>query len=169
MGWPKTDEWMATGQRGDALLGISRRLSTARDRQEFAAIVTTTVRRLFAADGITFVVRNADHCRYLDENAIAPLWKNREFPMDHCVAGWSMLNRRIACVPDIFSDPRIVGDHYRDTFVKSMIMVPLGLSQSVAAIGGYWSYKRLFEDSDIDLAEAISSLFSKSFQRVAAL
>jgi GAF domain-containing protein len=41
-------------------------------------------------------------------------------------------------VPDIRLDPRIPQDAYQPTFVKSLVMVPVG-APATAAIGVYWS------------------------------
>jgi hypothetical protein len=49
-----------------------------------------------------------------------------------------MLNDDTAIVPDIETDPRIPLEAYRTTFVRSLVMVPVG-SPPTAAIGAYWS------------------------------
>ena len=46
-----------------------------------------------------------------------------------------MLNGDTAIIEDIYADPRVLHEAYRDTFVKSTVMVPGRASQSVAAIG----------------------------------
>ena len=52
-----------------------------------------------------------------------------------------MLNGQTAVIEDVFADPRIPHDAYRRTFVKSLIMTPVGES-NVAAIGAYWRDQR---------------------------
>src|SRR5262249_32531599 len=100
-------------------------LSLARHLPEIMAVVRRTARELTGADGATFVLRDGMRCHYADEDAIAPLWKGRRFPMSACISGWAMLERRPAVVPDIYQDPRIPHDAYRPTFVKSLVMVPI--------------------------------------------
>ena len=76
------------------------------------------------------------------EDAMAPLWKGHAFPIENCIGGWSMLNRQSASIPDIYVDQRVVHDKYRSTFVKSLLMVPIGAADPVGAIGNYWARQR---------------------------
>lgn len=125
-----------------ALVEVIEALSAARTVEEIAAIVRTRARRLTGADGVTFVLRDGDECVYLDEDAIAPLWKGLRFPMSACISGWAMLNGKTAIVPDIYADPRIPHDAYRPTFVKSLVMTPVRPADALAAIGAYWAQPR---------------------------
>src|SRR5262249_14492501 len=68
-----------------------------------------------------------------------PLWKGSRFPLQTCISGWSMLNRQIAVIPDIYQDPRIPHEVYRPTFVKSLVMVPVRQDEPIGAIGAYWA------------------------------
>jgi len=114
-------------------------LSAAIDLEAIVATVLDFARRLSGADGVCFVLRDRERCHYIDENAIGPLWKGRRFPMSACISGWSMTNRRTAIIPDIYRDRRIPHDAYRPTFVKSLVMFPVGGEEPVAAIGVYWA------------------------------
>jgi hypothetical protein len=53
------------------------------------------------------VLRDNGYCYYADENAISPLWKGKRFPMEACISGWAMLNRKPAVIEDIYQDARI--------------------------------------------------------------
>lgn len=112
-----------TGPLG--LVEVVQRLALARDLPAIQQVVRTPARRLSAADGATFVLRDGDRCHDADEDAIAPLWKGQRFPMSACVSGWAMLNRRPAVIPDIYADARTPHAAYRPTFVKSLVMVPI--------------------------------------------
>lgn len=114
-------------------------LAKATAVEDVGFAVRNVGRRLVDCDGVTFVLRCAGHCLYADEDAIAPLWKGQRFPMEMCISGWVMLNRRAVMIPNIFLDPRIPHDVYRRTFVKSLMMVPVGNDFPVAAIGAYWA------------------------------
>ncbi|HWA60255.1 MAG TPA: HWE histidine kinase domain-containing protein [Caulobacteraceae bacterium] len=118
-------------------------LSSARTVDEVAAVVRSAARRITGADGVTVVLRDNDQCWYIDEDAIAPLWKGRRFPLTACVSGWAMLNGRTAVIPDIYADDRVPHDAYRPTFVRSMVMTPVRAhSDPIAAIGAYWATVR---------------------------
>lgn len=121
------------------LVEVIEALSTARTVGEIADCVRQAARRVSGADGVTFVLRDGDQCHYLDEDAIAPLWKGQRFPMSACISGWVMLNGRPAVIPDIYADPRIPHDAYRPTFVKSLVITPVRIEDPMAAIGAYWA------------------------------
>src|SRR3954452_13433582 len=102
------------------LVDTVQALSLARSLPAVMAIVRRVARELTGADGATFVLREGDKCYYADENAIAPLWKGRRFPISACISGWSMLHREHVVIEDIYADGRIPADTYRPTFVKSL-------------------------------------------------
>lgn len=122
-----------------AIVDLNERLFFARDLPAVIAVLRNVVRRMTGADGITIVLRDGDLCHYVEEDAISPLWKGQRFPMHTCISGWAMLTGQAAVIPDIYADPRIPHDAYRPTFVKSLVMVPVGAPDPIAAIGAYWA------------------------------
>lgn len=124
------------------LLEMIEALSDAHTTVEVAAVVRGFARRVSGADGVTFVLRDGQECLYLDEDAIAPLWKGRRFPLNQCVSGWVMQSGRTAVIPDIHTDARVPQEAYRATFVKSMVMAPVRPKDPIAAIGFYWANAR---------------------------
>jgi diguanylate cyclase (GGDEF)-like protein len=122
-----------------ALIRVIQQLSFARDLATIQEIVRHAARGLCGADGATFVLRDGGMCLYADEDAIAPLWKGMRFPMETCISGWSMINRRAAVIPDIYADARVPAEAYRPTFVKSLAMVPIRSLDPIGAIGVYWA------------------------------
>ncbi len=142
------------------LVGVVQDLSQAHDHAAIAAIVRDAARELTGADGATFVLRDGDLCHYVDENAIAPLWKGRRFPMNACVSGWAMLNAQPALIEDIYSDPRIPVDAYRPTFVKSLAMVPIRRSAPIGAIGNYWATRHRPTEEEAAILQALADTTS---------
>ena len=114
-------------------------LLAAADLTRVGEIVRSAARAVTEADGATFVLRDGELCFYADEDAIAPLWKGQRFPMSECISGWAMLAKQSVCVPDIEQDDRIPLDAYRPTFVRSLVMTPIGRHRPVGAIGAYWA------------------------------
>lgn len=96
-------------------------------------------RKIMGADGVTFVLRDGEFCRYVDEDAISPLWKGKQFPMSACISGWCMHTGKTAVIPDIYKDDRIPHFVYKTTFVKSLVMTPVGSTNALAAVGAYWA------------------------------
>lgn len=131
-------------------------LASAGTVADIAVVVRSAARRISGADGVAFVLRDGEQCWYLDEDAIAPLWKGKRFPMETCISGWAMLNRKTAVIPDIYLDDRIPHDAYRPTFVKSLVMTPVRPADPVAAIGAYWADERQPTPGEIAKLEVIA-------------
>lgn len=129
------------GTAAEQVLEVVRELAFARDLVSISAVVRSAARALTGADGVTFVLREGGLCHYADEDAIAPLWKGRRFPMSACISGWVMRRGEPAAITDIYADPRIPHEAYRATFVKSLVMVPVRAPDPIAAIGAYWAHR----------------------------
>ena len=80
---------------------------------DIADLVRQVARRVTEADGATFVLREEDFCFYVDEDAIAPLWKGQRFPITACISGWAMLHAQPAVVPDISASSRAITSRCR--------------------------------------------------------
>jgi signal transduction histidine kinase len=152
--------------RMERLVEAGMELSQARDLDGIITTVRSVARELTGADGATFVLRDGDLCYYVDEDAIAPLWKGRHFPMDVCISGWCMRNRQPITIEDIYQDDRIPADAYRPTFVKSLAMVPIRTSDPVGAIGNYWAVNRQPTEEEVRLLQALADLTSVSMENV---
>ena len=148
------------------LIDAIQRLAMARDVIAVREIVRHAARHLTGADGATFVLRDGDRCHYVDEDAIAPLWKGQKFPMSACVSGWAMLNRRPATIPDIYTDDRIPHDAYRPTFVKSLVMVPIRTLDPVGAIGNYWAEPHTPTTDEVRLLQALADSTAVALENV---
>jgi len=121
------------------LIEVVQNLTLARSMDEIMNSVMSAARNLTEADGVTFVLRDGDQCNYLNEDAIGPLWKGQKFPLEKCISGWTMLNRELVIIEDIYEDTRIPHEAYRTTFVKSLAMIPIRTKNPVGAIGVYWA------------------------------
>lgn len=142
---------------GDALTAVIRRLTSARSIAEVMEVVTHAARVIIAADGITFVFREGQFCYYAEEDAIAPLWKGRRFPMSACISGWCMEHGQRVSIPDIYQDDRVPQDAYRPTFVKSLAMVPVRQEEPIAALGAYWASLHEPTSAELDLLQTVAN------------
>jgi signal transduction histidine kinase len=124
---------------GNILTDVVEKLSMANTLPLITQTVAAAARKLSGADGATFVLRDENHCFYVDETAISPLWKGRRFPLETCISGWAMNHRKVVVIEDIYKDNRIPHDAYRPTFVKSLCMVPIRTENPLGAIGNYWA------------------------------
>ena len=148
------------------LVDAVKQLSLARSVEHIVEIVRRAARQINQSDGATFVLRDGDKCHYVDEDAIAPMWKGLKFPMETCISGWAMLNREAAVIPDIYVDPRIPHDAYRPTFVKSLVMVPIRGEAPIGAIGNYWATEHQATPDEVELIQALADSTSLAFENV---
>ncbi|HVY45829.1 MAG TPA: GAF domain-containing protein, partial [Minicystis sp.] len=151
------------------LVAAVQELSLARDLEGVMRVVRRVARELCDADGATFVLRDEDKCFYADEDAIAPLWKGKRFPMDACISGWVMLHREAVTIEDVFADPRVPADAYRPTFVKSLAMVPIRTAAPIGAIGNYWASHHRVRPDELELLQALADSTSIAMENVALL
>jgi signal transduction histidine kinase len=152
--------------RTSTLVRAVQELSLARDLETIAGVVRRAARELTGADGATFVLREGEQCHYADENAVAPLWKGRRFPLSACISGWAMLHRQSVAIEDIFADARIPIDAYRPTFVKSLVMVPIRTMAPVGAIGNYWAHQHRASAEEVALLAALADSTSVAMENV---
>jgi signal transduction histidine kinase len=147
---------IATDERASLLIDTIQKLSTARSLDDVTRTVRTAARRMVNADGASFVLQERKHCYYADEEAIAPLWKGKRFPLESCISGWAMLNKQQAIIEDIYADPRIPHDAYKPTFVKSLVMTPVRRQDPIAAIGTYWAVHRTATTEEATLLQTLA-------------
>src|ERR1700761_6358215 len=151
--------------RNALILEARQRLAMAQNQAAVIETVRETARSVCKSDGITFVLREGDMCHYVEEDAIAPLWKGQLFPLSACISGWSMLTGETAVIEDVFEDPRIPYDAYLPTFVKSLIMTPLG-DAHVAAMGAYWSETRKFSEQEVATVQNFAAMVGESLSEL---
>lgn len=135
-----------------------------RSLEDVCETLRRSARRIVGADGIAIILCDGDRCRYIAEDAMEPLWAGQSFPSDDCVSGWAMRHGQTAVIPDVFADPRVPQDAYRSTFVRSMLMVPIGRGQPIAAVGAYWSERGMPTPNQIALLEALARAASTSLE-----
>jgi two-component system CheB/CheR fusion protein len=148
----------------ERLVDVVQELSQVHDVDAVTAIVRDAARNLTGADGATFVLRDGDQCYYAEENAIAPLWKGKRFPMSVCVSGWVMEHGKSTVIEDIYKDPRVLTEAYRPTFVKSLAMVPIRREAPIGAIGNYWATQRLPTVEEVAILQALADTTSVALQ-----
>lgn len=150
------------------LIETVQAVSSANSLDGIMGIVKSAARRGTGADGVSIVLREGDRCYYADEDAIAPLWKGKRFPMSACVSGWSMHHRMPVVIPDIAADIRVPYDAYKPTFVQSLVMVPIRSTDPVGAIGAYWSDDHTAPPETVHWLQALADATSAGIEVVRA-
>lgn len=121
------------------LIEASEKLATSRSLNAIVDVLRETARAIVGAEGIAVIIREQDVCFYAAEDAVAPLWTGKRFPADSCVSGWVMRHCQTIEIADVRADERVPQEAYAPTFVRSLVMAPIGRPEPVAAIGAYWS------------------------------
>jgi PAS domain S-box-containing protein len=140
------------------VLNASERLARAASVDEVVDVLRDTARATVGAEGVAVVIENDGCCSYVAEDAVSPLWQGQSFLVDHCVSGWAMRHRETVAIRDVRLDPRVPQDAYAPTFVRSLVMVPIGRPVPVAALGAYWSEVRDHEPDTIKRLESLARL-----------
>jgi CheY-like chemotaxis protein len=148
------------------LIQLVQRLSFCRDSEEVMAVLRDSARHLTGADGLTVVLRDGDLCHYVEEDAIAPLWKGLRFPLQACISGWCMLNRQQVAIPDIYADARVPHEAYRPTFVKSLAMTPIRSEDPIGAIGLYWARHHQAGADEMEVLQALGDSAAMAFANI---
>lgn len=143
------------------------RLSAASSLDEVGNLLRETARRLIGSDGIALVLRDGDDCHYVEEDAVSPLWKGGRFPMSSCISGWTMIHRQTAVIPDILQDARIPQELYRRTFVRALVMAPIGSGTPVGALGAYWAQTYQPSPEEVDTVVALAAAAATALERLA--
>lgn len=148
------------------LIEAIERLASSGDMDEVVEVVRATARRLVGSDGIAIILREGDACRYIEEDAVGPLWKGRHFPLSSCISGWAMLHRRTVVIPDIRVDERIPQDLYRDTFVRSLVMTPVRSDDPIGALGAYWGQPYEAAAEEVETLETLARAAATAMENV---
>lgn len=130
-------------------------------------VLRAHARAIGRADGVTVVRRDGAEVVYVGEDAATPLWTGRRFPIEQCISGLAMIERRPIYIPDIYRDARVPHDLYRPTFVAGMAMFPLGLGDPIAALGVYWASDNPVEPDALALLDTLARSANSTFERLA--
>ena len=132
-------EHPASDDRLHHVLNASERLASASSVDEVVAVLRDNARAAVGAEGIAVVIENQGRCYYVAEDAVSTLWQGQDFLADSCISGWAMQHQETVVISDIRHDSRIPHEAYSSTFVRSLVMVPIGRPVPVGALGAYWS------------------------------
>jgi GAF domain-containing protein len=141
-------------------------LSSAQSLDTVQELVAKSARKLIGADGATLVFRENEHCFYANEDAIQPLWKGNKFPMESCISGWVMQQKKQVVIEDVFSDDRIPKDVYKPTFVKSLAMVPINQKEPIGAIGNYWKETYIPGEPEMQLLQTLADAAARAIENI---
>jgi len=162
----REEEIKTLNQRLEILIQSIQQLSSVQSLENVQDIIAKSARKLIGADGATLVLKENDHCYYVNEDAIQPLWKGKKFPIDSCISGWAMKNKKPVVIEGVFSDERIPADIYEPTFVQSVAMVPVNTKEPIGAIGNYWKEKYTPTETEIQLLQTLADATARALENI---
>lgn len=162
-----TQRLEAEQARSDALSRVTEQLASAHTEADVVDVLRRSARAICRADGVAVILRDGETCRYVAEDAIGPLWTGESFAMDICISGWAMRHGQTAVIADIAVDDRVPQDLYRQSFVKSLVMAPVGFNVPSAALGIYWSTVGAPAPEAIKAVEQLARTASVALRNVA--
>ena len=148
------------------LVHVIQELSLARTIEKIIDVIRVSARKLVNSDGATFILKDKGNCYYVDEDAIAPLWKGKRFPLEACISGWTMNNKIPVIIADVFKDSRVPIEAYKPTFVKSLVCVPITRVDPIAAIEVYWAETHYPTEHEVKLLQALADSTAIAMENV---
>ena len=156
------DRWSALT---DAVAAMARATSMA----DAVEILRTTSRSVAGADGVTIVRREGNETVYIAEDAITPHWEGKRFPINECLAGFAIQQRRPVIIPDIRIADSVPQNLYMATFIGSVAVFPVGLGEPHGAIGAYWREVRVIDDDTVALLAALARAYGAVIETITVL
>ncbi|MBI4854582.1 MAG: GHKL domain-containing protein [Acidobacteria bacterium] len=150
----------------EKLVKTMQELSMADSLDQIMSIVKIAARELSVADGVSFVLREAEQCFYADESTISPLWKGKKLPLTDCIAGWSIINRSSTVIEDVYKDERIKKDLYKNTFVRSLLVIPVKTINPIGAIICYWANYHKPTIEKIKIIQALADITAITIENI---
>lgn len=149
------------------LTAATREMEACATLGEVLETLRNRTRAITGADGVAVVRREAGEVVYVGEDAISPLWTGRRFAITTCVSGLAILQRTPIVIPDIQADDRVPLNAYLATFVRSMVLFPIGAGKPVAALGCYWAEKKSVRQDVMYLITSLTQSANASLERLA--
>jgi signal transduction histidine kinase len=156
---PLPPQWLETVQR----------LAFCRDFPSLMEVLSRAVRETTGADGATVVIREGELCHYVEEDAIAPLWRGMRFPADACVSGQCMRERAPVAIADVRGDPRVPESAYRPTFVRGLALAPIRREDPVGALGAYWARPHQASPAELATLQALGDTAALALANVQSI
>lgn len=151
----------------DGLIAAIQDLALARTVPEIHRVVSRTARRLNRADGSDLVLAEGPFAHYVDEDGSGPGWKGRRIPLDKCLSGWCVRNRRPAVVDDVRGDIRLPVAPYWSTPVTGLVIVPIRSRDPIGALANYWTGPHTASGEDVRLLQALADTTSVALENAA--
>lgn len=148
----------------DGLIAAVQDLAMVRSVPEIHRVVSRAARRINRADGADLVLVDGSFAHYVDEDGTGPGWKGRRIPLDKCLSGWAIRNRKPLVVRDVRGDIRLPVAPYWSTPVTSLVIVPVRSRDPIGALSNYWTGERAPTGEDVRVLQALADTTSVALE-----
>lgn len=148
------------------LVGLTQRLSHAKNLEEIHAIATTSARRLVAATTSILLSRDGDSFVIICEGSSNPQWIGQRFPAARCLGDWVMRNRKSAAVEDVRADDRLAAESYMNLGMLSVAMVPVRTRDPQAVLAVLWDTPYQADAEEVAALETLAEAISVAIDNV---
>ena len=151
------------------LVPAVQQLSRAGDRYAILDIAQQTARALIGAGAATIAIGAGDGSTYVETQGALPLWQAKRLPAERDIRDWVIANRRplAIAITDIAEDPRIPADA-ANGLVRGAVMVPIGGSQPIGALGTYWAEPYQICLRDLSLLQILTDCAREALDAIQA-
>ena len=140
----------------DGLISAVQDLALARTVPEIHRVVSRAARRLLRSDGSSLILVDGPFAHHTDEDGTGPGWRGRRIPLDGCLSGWCVRERRAVVVDDVRADIRLPVAPFWSTPVTSVIMVPVRSRQPIGALATYWKAAHKATGDEVRTLQALA-------------
>tara|TARA_R110002096_G_scaffold168538_1_gene339377 strand:+ start:547 stop:1836 length:1290 start_codon:yes stop_codon:yes gene_type:complete len=145
----------ANRSRSEIMADAITRLSLASDLEEVSEIIPRAARKLIGSDGATFVLKETGQCSYVGEEVIGPKWQGKHFP-DSSDPGWWPRQKKQLKISDVDADERIPHEAYKETLIRSLVMVPIRRENPIGSIGVCWAEEHIATDEEMRILQSLA-------------
>lgn len=150
----------------DPLHNILVAIDNAATHYEVIAQLRASAREIAGADGIAIVRREGDEVVCLTENAVAPLWSGRRFPINTCVSRRPLIEGVPVVVHDLDHDVEVRERDNLPPFIKSIAVYPLGGAPLPMALGIHWYAANAVERMALDRIARLAAAAGRALVRI---
>ena len=148
------------------LVGVVRDLSHARDIPAIARIVSDAAQILTGADGATFVLREGDDCRCVEQTGVNPIWKGKRSSLSTAITGRAILSRQVIVVEDIENHPWITPHYQKIDLMRSLVVVPIRKEDPIGAFVTSWLETHVPGEEEIKVLQALADVTAVAWENV---
>lgn len=153
-------------QKLHLLIDAIQNLSISQNMNAVIRTINFYARQLVNSESSAFFIQEGDFCVCVDENSTEQLWKGMSIKIESCICNDAHQNNAPVIVEDISSDKRKQLDMFKNTFVKSLVIIPVRTDVFNGSIGIYWAEKRIISDEDISLIQTLANAASSTIENI---